>query len=415
MLGKKLLVADDSLTIQKVIRLALSNEGYDIQAVADGNDAINQILLFRPNVVLIDVSLPGKNAFEVKQEVNEHEDLAETRFVLISSAFEKVDEQQAEEVIFHGRLTKPFDPAHLRNVLTSVLAQVTSQRLEPTAHIQVPSNLPPLPPGPPVIPSGELHSEFVEEDLPSLPVPPTQKHKPNPSPPSSSSVATEPNAPDLPPMLPEDETSDQTDIQRLTESTMRISGIDDYQWSMKEPSIRPPSLMNDSEETTFRLDEEPPPPIIPRFTAEDLMPPPTPDFSSPSDLKSSDLRSSLPVPTLSLPESDLPSNLPESPSEPISIPPPPVMPPQGVYVEEPPPEVYPPSSNFQGNFQGNPQGNLQGDLPDDLQSPILASEEKIDVMIHNQIEATLEKMIQKALPDIAEKLIKEEIHKLLSE
>jgi hypothetical protein len=48
-------------------------------------------------------------------------------------------------------------------------------------------------------------------------------------------------------------------------------------------------------------------------------------------------------------------------------------------------------------------------------SPILASDEKIDVMIHNQIEATLEKMIHKMLPDIAEKLIKEEIHKLLSE
>lgn len=60
MAAKKLLVADDSLTIQKVIRLALSNEGYEIQAVADGNDALNQILLFQPDVVLIDVSLPEK-------------------------------------------------------------------------------------------------------------------------------------------------------------------------------------------------------------------------------------------------------------------------------------------------------------------------------------------------------------------
>ena len=57
MSGKKLLVADDSLTIQKVIRLALSNEGYEIQAVSDGNDAIQQISLFRPDVILIDISL----------------------------------------------------------------------------------------------------------------------------------------------------------------------------------------------------------------------------------------------------------------------------------------------------------------------------------------------------------------------
>ncbi|MGZ3708565.1 MAG: response regulator, partial [Bdellovibrionota bacterium] len=136
--GKKLLVADDSLTIQKVIRLALSNEGYEIQAVSDGNDAIQQIALFRPDVVLIDVSLPGKSAFEVKRAINEQGDLEEVRFVLMSSAFEKVDEPQAEEVRFHGRLTKPFDPAHLRQVLTDVLAQVAAKRMEKTSLLSRP-------------------------------------------------------------------------------------------------------------------------------------------------------------------------------------------------------------------------------------------------------------------------------------
>src|ERR1041385_6759705 len=100
MLGKKLLVADDSLTIQKVIRLALSNEGYEIQAVSDGNDAVQQISLFRPDIILIDVSLPGKTALEVKREVNQHEDLEEVRFVLMSSAFEKVDEPAIQQVKF---------------------------------------------------------------------------------------------------------------------------------------------------------------------------------------------------------------------------------------------------------------------------------------------------------------------------
>src|SRR3954447_23026180 len=136
--GKKLLVADDSLTIQKVIRLALSNEGYEIQAVSDGNDAVQQISLFRPDVVLIDVSLPGKTAFEVKRTINEHEDLEEVRFVLMSSAFEKVDEDQVESVRIHGRLTKPFDPAHLRQVLSETLAQVAARRMEKTSILQRP-------------------------------------------------------------------------------------------------------------------------------------------------------------------------------------------------------------------------------------------------------------------------------------
>src|SRR5680860_942628 len=100
MAGKKLLVADDSLTIQKVIRLALSNEGYDIQTVSEGNDAIQQISVFRPDILLIDVSLPGKSAFEVKRAVNQLPDLHDVRFVLMSSAFETVDEPQVEEVQF---------------------------------------------------------------------------------------------------------------------------------------------------------------------------------------------------------------------------------------------------------------------------------------------------------------------------
>jgi two-component system chemotaxis response regulator CheY len=90
---KKLLVADDSLTIQKVIRLALagmasgkasssSGDTYDIQAVSDGNDAIQQISLFRPDIVLIDISLPGKSAFQVKRAINGQDDLSNVRFVL---------------------------------------------------------------------------------------------------------------------------------------------------------------------------------------------------------------------------------------------------------------------------------------------------------------------------------------------
>ncbi|MEK6578240.1 MAG: response regulator, partial [Bdellovibrionota bacterium] len=160
MAGKKLLVADDSLTIQKVIRLALSSEGYEIQAVSDGNDAVQKIPLFRPDVVLIDVSLPGKSAVEVKRLINDDRDLDEVRFVLMSSAFEKIDEEMISQVRFHGKLTKPFDPAHLRQVLSEVLAEVAAERMQPTSIMP-----PPLPPPPP-----SRESPFqVPESPPPLP------------------------------------------------------------------------------------------------------------------------------------------------------------------------------------------------------------------------------------------------------
>lgn len=221
MTTKRILVADDSLTIQKVIRLALSNEGYEIHAVADGNEVIQQVSLFRPDIVLVDVSLPGKTAFEIKRELNEQEDFKTIRFILMSSAFEKVDEAQVQAVQFHGRLTKPFDPAFLRQVLIDVLEQVPNTS----------ENKPFLPPPP----LEELQDLWSSEEA--------EIHSPPPPPPPLSTQ---------PPPFP----SAETDIRELTESTIKISGLENNeQWNISEPLISPPpppqvsTRVSDAEQT----------------------------------------------------------------------------------------------------------------------------------------------------------------------
>jgi CheY-like chemotaxis protein len=289
MAGKKILVADDSLTIQKVIRLALSNEGYEIQAVSDGNDAIQQISLFRPDLVLIDVSLPGQSAFEVKRDLNTMSDLENVRFVLMSSAFEKVDEPQAAEVKFHGRLTKPFDPAHLRQVITEVLGQAPAKRataaaMEPTAPVDL-SSPPPLPSTMPEIPVSEDDSpepEFVSPAVPVMPEPPSESVQ-------DIGELWTPPAPDSRP---------DSDIKHLTESTIRMSGLmerqgenplplpDDFNWSVSEPSLKPHPAMMDATGVTFRLNpgdlSSAPPPFQPEM--EVSAPPELPPLGSELDL-----------------------------------------------------------------------------------------------------------------------------------
>jgi CheY-like chemotaxis protein len=189
--GKKLLVADDSLTIQKVIRLALASDGYEIQTVSDGNEALQQLSLFRPDLVLIDVALPGQTAFDVRRWASKQADLADVRFVLLSSAFEEVDEAQYQALGFAGRLTKPFDPAHLRQVLGSVLGT----EAPPTAPGPTPptpprpqglGGRPPLPPAPPPPPGAAPSSG------PMIPPPPLP----------DSGPTVRPAAP-RPPRLPE--------------------------------------------------------------------------------------------------------------------------------------------------------------------------------------------------------------------
>ena len=238
-MGKKILVADDSLTIQKVIRLALSNEGYEIQAVSDGNEATQQISLMRPDLVLIDVSLPGKSAFEVKRMINDQPDARNVKFILMSSAFEKVDETQADQVKFHGRLTKPFDPASLRETISEVLASAT---------MSAPQSLSPSP----------ILDELWDNSIPP------------PLPPISS---------------PESPPSEDSDIRNLTESTIRMSGLDDFQWSVNEPSLKPPAGLMDAGGNTFPLDPPPPPSV----TLPGIEPPPPPQLATaPSSAPSTD-------------------------------------------------------------------------------------------------------------------------------
>jgi CheY-like chemotaxis protein len=118
--AKKILVADDSLTIQKVIRLALSGDDYEIQTVSDGKEAIEQASLFRPDIFIIDVSLPIFDAYQVREQLMKKPDLKNIPVILMSSAFEKVDDTRSKLLGFAGHLIKPFDPSHLRSTLLSV-------------------------------------------------------------------------------------------------------------------------------------------------------------------------------------------------------------------------------------------------------------------------------------------------------
>ncbi|MBC7692285.1 MAG: response regulator [Methylotenera sp.] len=254
-MAKKLLVADDSLTIQKVIKLALSNDGYEIQTVSDGNDAVQQISLFRPDVILIDVSLPGKSAFEVKTATNRQGDFDNTRFILMSSAFEKVDEEQVQQVKFHGRLTKPFDPTHLRQVILDVLGPQMPPLPASFSPAQITSAPPPLPQQAPF----STESLWEDQDGPHLDYPDLSP-PPLPGSSRSNSERTMPSIPHpgLPPLpeltdflsSPGDSPMDSVnssahgsdDIKHLTESTVRMSGLDDFQWSINETAKKPGGL-----------------------------------------------------------------------------------------------------------------------------------------------------------------------------
>ena len=106
---RKLLLADDSVTIQRVVELTFSGEDIDVVTVSDGEQAIARISADPPDIVLADIAMPKKNGYEVAAFVKEHPTLANVPVLLLAGAFEPVDEERARRVKSDGVLVKPFE------------------------------------------------------------------------------------------------------------------------------------------------------------------------------------------------------------------------------------------------------------------------------------------------------------------
>ena len=134
--GRKLLLADDSATIQKVIDLTFADEGVQVLAVSSGQEAIDQILEFAPDIVLADVFMPSPDGYEVCRYVKTNEKLKHIPVMLLVGSFEPFDEAEARRVGADDILTKPF--SSIRRLIDRVGSLVSSPPVEkegPTAEL----------------------------------------------------------------------------------------------------------------------------------------------------------------------------------------------------------------------------------------------------------------------------------------
>ncbi len=106
----KILVADDNSNIQKMVGLALKDQGIDVVAVGNGEAAVRKISDVKPDLVLADVFMPVRNGYEVCKYVKDDSALSHIPVILLVGAFDPLDEQEAQRVGADGVLKKPFVP-----------------------------------------------------------------------------------------------------------------------------------------------------------------------------------------------------------------------------------------------------------------------------------------------------------------
>lgn len=122
-MGKKILLADDSLTIQKVVELTLAGSDYELTCVSNGQKALESIQRSRPDLILADVVMPEKNGYEVCEAVKADPDTAGIPVLLLSGTFEPFDRDRADRVRADRVVSKPFDAPHLLGQIDSLLSR----------------------------------------------------------------------------------------------------------------------------------------------------------------------------------------------------------------------------------------------------------------------------------------------------
>ena len=142
-MSRKLLLADHSTTIQRVIELTFSGEDVQVIAVSDGEQAIQRIPLEKPDIVLADIGISRRNGYEVAAFVKQHPELSHVPVLLLAGAFEPVDEARARQVRCDGVLIKPFEPqqviARVRELIDTGATRDTAQAAQVVARHAVPA------------------------------------------------------------------------------------------------------------------------------------------------------------------------------------------------------------------------------------------------------------------------------------
>jgi CheY-like chemotaxis protein len=137
-------VADDNSNIQKMVALALKDEGIDVVAVGNGEAAMRKIPDLRPDLVLADIFMPVRNGYEVCEFVKSDSRYMETPVVLLVGAFDPLDEQETQRVHADGVLKKPFVPPDpLINMVKALLAKSNGQKSVPMTAATSPRPAPP--------------------------------------------------------------------------------------------------------------------------------------------------------------------------------------------------------------------------------------------------------------------------------
>jgi DNA-binding response OmpR family regulator len=120
----KVLIVDDEAPIRLLCRVNLEAEGMEVLEAADGETGLETARAEKPDVVLLDVMMPGMDGWQVAEQLFEGEDTNQIPLVFLTARAELRDRARGLELGGVDYITKPFNPVELASVVESLLERV---------------------------------------------------------------------------------------------------------------------------------------------------------------------------------------------------------------------------------------------------------------------------------------------------
>ncbi|MGD9343262.1 MAG: response regulator [Desulfuromonadales bacterium] len=135
-MSKKLLLADDSITIQKVIQITFAHEDYDLTITDNGDTALAKAQELKPDLIMADVYMPGKNGYELATAIKQDPALQNTPVLLLAGSFEPFDEDKARSCQANDWIEKPFESQRLIDKVAELLSSTSGAAPEPQPEVE---------------------------------------------------------------------------------------------------------------------------------------------------------------------------------------------------------------------------------------------------------------------------------------
>lgn len=117
------LIADDDLEILSIVRSVVRGKGFTVLEATDGDEAMERIIEDRPDLVILDVMMPGQSGWEVCRSIRESDTLKDTKVIMLTGIGEQMNAMTSPLYGANAHLDKPFDIDDLTATIDRVLAE----------------------------------------------------------------------------------------------------------------------------------------------------------------------------------------------------------------------------------------------------------------------------------------------------